>query len=54
MRELWYSHLSGWRDSNSRPPAPKAGSEYVELIRCHIEYGDLICRHYIRRIIPGT
>ena len=27
IRELWYSRLSGWRDSNSLPPAPKAGSE---------------------------
>ena len=25
MKFLHYRILSGWRDSNSRPPAPKAG-----------------------------
>ena len=25
MKLLHYRILSGWRDSNSRPPAPKAG-----------------------------
>ena len=26
VRESWYFLLSEWRDSNSRPPAPKAGA----------------------------
>ena len=25
-RDVWYYLVSGWGDSNSRPPAPKAGA----------------------------
>ncbi len=48
-RQMVFTLVSGWRDSNSRPPAPKAGAlPLYLLIYWHIVIGQLNCVPHFR------